>query len=192
MNLPQNAKRQKKCKRCGFTYYGNDIDIAFRQFSDRHTSQKYFSNICRLCEQDKRTEIVRGNRWKAKARNTRRNHSRSLNIPIGKLESSYGWIVDIMAHDSEHGYANGCSECHESYALMGHKLRDITLDIWDPRVEPSYGSNTRWICSSCNSAKGDMTPEEWAAYKRLWRERDTHLVQQMLISKPEQLEFNWN
>lgn len=189
MKIPENVTKKKTCKRCGMTYWGNDVDIAFREVFARHASQKYLRSICKLCEQDARTDMARKDRWGPKIQNTRRRHSESLDIPVEILTSSYGWDTKQMAHDGAHVYANGCSECHTSYKSMGHGMRDITLDIWDPNVEPVYGSNTRWICSTCNSAKGDMTPTQWATYKRLWRERDSYLIEQSIMPKLEQLEL---
>ena len=194
MKVPENVTRKKTCKRCKMVYEGKDVDIAFlvdpQKFANLG-SRKYLRPVCRLCKQDKRTEVKHKNRWGPKVNKTRLNHSKedALDIPVEILINSYGWESNIMIHDGAHAYSNGCTECHIPYKEMEHGLRDITLDIWDPSVEPFYGSNVRWICSSCNSAKGDMPPADWAAYKRLWRQRAAHLAEQSMILKPEQLGF---
>lgn len=82
-----------------------------------------------------------------------------------------GWKITRMAHESERAYENGCSECGELYALMGHGPGDVTIDIWDRRLPPEYGTNTRWICKTCNLSKGILTPKQWIVKKRLYRER---------------------
>ena len=192
MKLPKNATKKKTCKLCEFTFWGKDVEHAFRLNLASYSSPKYryFRNICKFCEIENRTTKTRQNRWKTKVGRTRRTHRESLGISVERLEKSFGWNIEQMAHDGAHAYSNGCTECHDPYEIMGSGLKDITLDIWDPRVEPFYGSNTRWICFSCNSAKGDMTPEDWAIYKRLHRERATFLVEQAIIPKPEQLIFD--
>jgi len=177
--------QQKKCKRCGFVYRGDDIEIAF--------SKKIVRGIplifptCKLCEQDKRTKIVRSNRWRAKIRSTIKAHAKKFGISQIDLQEKHGWNIDQMSHDAEFQYQNGCPECHDQFKIMGNGLADITLDIWDPRIEPGYGSNTKWMCRTCNQAKGDRTPEEWTRTKRLHRERNIYLTRQAMMPKPQQL-----
>jgi hypothetical protein len=73
---------------------------------------------------------------------------------------------------------------------MGHGLRDITLDVYNPDEEPYY-TNTRWCCATCNSKKQGMPIAEWhqvcLAFKR---QRDflAFLDEQApVIRLPEQL-----
>jgi hypothetical protein len=85
------------------------------------------------------------------------------------LVSRYGWIPVQLTHDAEFQYDNGCSYCHHPYVDMGHGVADITLDIFDPRLPPDYGTNTRWCCMTCQRRKGLLTPEKWAAKQRIYR-----------------------
>lgn len=76
-----------------------------------------------------------------------------------------------MIHDLNHTYDNWCMGCDGVFKEMGHGLSDITLDIIDPRLPPYY-QNTRWICSTCNRAKGRTPPEQWGAltaYIKRWK-----------------------
>lgn len=52
--------------------------------------------------------------------------------------------------------------------------RTILFDSFDPSRTPSRdhhyprsrgGQQVVWCCEACNQAKGDMTPEEWAAFR---------------------------
>lgn len=167
----------KRCKQCGHVYTGDDVSKAFRIYDKRLASARspklhYSRDVCRACEQDLRINERQKARWRTKVSGTRLRHAKSLGISVYDLEKKYNWDISIMAHEAEHNYTNGCSECHYPYSGMANGLHDITLDIWDKRVEPFYGSNTRWICNTCNQEKGAMSPEEWAIYKRLRRERD--------------------
>jgi len=189
MKVPENVTRRKTCKLCEFTFWGKDVEHAFRKLPSYSSANPKYKSPCKFCEIENRTIKTRQNRWKTKVGRTRRTHRESLGISVERLESSFGWDIDLMAHEGAHAYSNGCSECHDPYEIMGSGLKDITLDIWDPRIEPFYGSNTRWICFSCNSTKGDMIPEDWAIYKRLHRERAAHLAEHAMIIQPEQLVF---
>lgn len=189
MQLPGNVTRRKKCKKCEFVYEGKKaIEIGFYVIEKRKGIPFRFSNTCKPCYQTQRTERTRKNRWREKARNTLRSHSKRLGIPQEDLREKHGWNIDQMAEDMEFAYQNGCPECHEAYSEMEHGPRDITLDIWDKRLEPGY-SNTKYMCDTCNKAKGEMTPEDWIILKRLWRERDIFLAEKLLHPEPEQLKL---
>lgn len=181
-------REQITCKACSITYYGEEIPLSFRRtrknFS-KYTSRNYILSTCNNCYQDKRDEEKAARidplaRWKVKARNTRRNHAKSLGIPEDVLEKSYGWNLDIMAHEAAHLYGNGCSECHKPFKEMNDGLGGmaiITLDIRERSLPPDYSSNTFWICITCNRAKGTMSMREWTTKKRLWRERPYKLAE---------------
>ena len=174
------------------TYRGYDVDEAFRIRQDMTTCTSSFFAICIFCEQNGRTERNQRDRWREKMIRTRKTHSIKLGISVEDLEHKYGWVIEQMRHDAMFQYQNGCSECHRSFASMDHGLADITLDIWDPRVEPFYGVNTRWVDMTCNRAKGTMVPERWAIRKRLWLEHEAFLAEQSVILKPVQMEFALN
>jgi hypothetical protein len=87
-----------------------------------------------------------------------------------------------MAHEAEHVYGNGCQNCGNAFAEMGHGLADITLDVVDPEAPPTYGVNTRWICMTCNRAKGKMPLARYAELQRCWNR--WQLRQRQLSEEP--------
>lgn len=174
MKMPPAARREKTCKECKITYVGNDIEIAF--FKRKGDLRNNYFSKCRLCEQDARTEKSKTNRWRGKAARTRQYHARKFSLTTEQLEKDHGWNLNVMAHHFRRAYENGCIECGEMYSAMDGGHGDLTLDIWDRRIEPGY-SNTRIMCKTCNLAKGTMTPEEWTMYKRLWRQRERIFVE---------------
>jgi hypothetical protein len=67
---------------------------------------------------------------------------------------------------------------------MTHGLADVTIDVIDPAKEPFYSTNTRPCCMTCNRAKHDMSPEDWAKRLlgwRLWRARQDVAPAQMTL-----------
>jgi hypothetical protein len=160
----------KTCTRCGETY-----DVAFFRNNDRAyaPARSGSRGVCLGCEQTARDTKKRKNRWLVKAQDTLRHHSRKF-VERGIVESAsvlvehFGWDVRRMAHEAEHTYGNGCGYCGEPFSEMDHGLADITLDIVDPESPPHYGINTRWICQTCNRAKGRRPPGEWGAIRSMW------------------------
>lgn len=173
---------EKRCAGpCGLAY---PIDFFARKGSRNSNSR--VESRCLACKQTARTDSKAGvGRYKTKARACIRSHTRRWNVrhPDEQLTDStfaarFDWDVDQMAHDIEHAASNGCPRCRRSFASMANGLRDITLDVIDPRQLPYYRTNCRWICDTCNKAAGDLTPEEdglrlacWAK----WEERMAEL-----------------
>jgi hypothetical protein len=148
----------------------------------------HLASVCRACQEDARDRRKGGDREAAKASDARRGHAIKLsrprrgsgveawhdpNLAASELEVVYGWDLPQMAHDIEYQYGNGCSYCHHSYKGMGHGLADITIDIFDPRLPPDYGTNTRWCCMTCQRRKGLLPPEKWAIKQRIYRKWET-------------------
>ena len=134
--------------------------------------------VCIGCELTERTEKKRANRWIVKANSTLRRHAKRFEISISDMITRYGWNVDRIAHELEHHYNNGCSNCGRSYRSMGHGLADVTIDIFDRTALPVYGHNTRIICQTCNREKGTLSVEDNAAKSigwRLWEETQKQL-----------------
>jgi len=73
-----------------------------------------------------------------------------------------------MLHEAKHVYTNGCQYCGKPFALMGHGLADLTLDIFDPRLPAYYPANTRWACMTCNREKSRTPPDKWGAKLACW------------------------
>jgi hypothetical protein len=80
----------------------------------------------------------------------------------------FDWDIDQMAHDIEHAATNGCPYCHRAFALMEGGLHNVSLDIVDPRTPPYYTTNVRWVCKTCNSAKGEMTLAQFGEHLANW------------------------
>src|SRR5262249_49372565 len=134
-----------------------------------------YAYTCIGCEQTARDKKKRANRERSKVGDAIRRHAdRFIKIGLAKTRAEfaekYGWEIDRMLHEMEHTYKNGCGYCAESFGEMGHGLSDITLDICDPRQPPYYGTNTRWICQTCNREKGRTPPELWGAKLIAWKQ----------------------
>jgi hypothetical protein len=150
----------------------------------RGVRRVHLAHTCRPCEETAGDTWKSANRWSTKAWDTTKSHAANLRTPrkgphceawhdpgLTKeiLIKRYGWLQEQLAHDAEFQYANGCSYCHHPYAAMGHGSADITIDIFDPRLPPDYGTNTRWCCPTCQRRKGLLTPEQWAIKQRIYR-----------------------
>jgi len=121
-------------------------------------------STCTWCEQESGDERKRQNRFRTKARSTLGHHARKFQMSVPAFAKEFGWEVENMARDAERAYEHECLYCEVTFADMdANGLDNLTLDINDPRELPYYGSNTRWICRTCNNRKGDKGPAEWAA-----------------------------
>ena len=174
----------RQCVRCGTSYSTEEV-ASGQAFSYSGARERCILRaVCRPCEEKASDDRKGADRWPAKAGATRRGHAVKLrklregphceawfdpDLTKEILTSRYGWTAGQMAHDAKFQYDNGCSYCHHPYAGMGHGPADITLDIFDPRLPPDYGTNTRWCCMTCQRRKGLLPPEKWAAKQRIYR-----------------------
>jgi hypothetical protein len=140
-------------------------------------------SVCTWCEQERGDEKKRQDRFRDKARWTLATHTKRYNrrfdtkLTQGEFAREFGWTIEIMARDAERAYEHECLYCKVSFADMdANGLDNLTLDINDPRELPYYGSNTRWICRTCNLRKGDKTPTEWAAMLIDYEQRKQELA----------------
>jgi hypothetical protein len=174
----------RRCARCGTEFTAEDVASGQAFSPGRSRDASYLRAVCRPCEETRSDDRKSAYRWASKVHATTRGHAVKLAKPrtaqqceawfdpdLSKesLVGRYGWTASQMAHDAEFQYDNGCSYCHHPYADMGHGVADITLDIFDPRLPPDYGTNTRWCCMTCQRRKGLLTPEKWAAKQRIYR-----------------------
>jgi len=175
------------CTECGLTARERFFPINYKGC---HGNLR--RSVCKLCMQDRRDTKKRECRPYPKAARTLRHHAEDL-LAKGKigekdeLKKRYGWNLADMAHDIAHTYTNGCKYCRETFASMGHGLRDITLDIMDPEKPPNYRTNVQWCCSTCNSIKQSMPPEEWGEwllYADEWRKRRQELKRGSFVGLP--------
>jgi hypothetical protein len=186
LTLPPQQITGRRCARCG-TWYSAE-EVASGQAFRRGGSKMYLASICRPCEETGSDARKGANRWPKKVAATTRGHAEKLSklrsgphcaawfdpgLTKDALTGRYGWTAEQMAHDAEFQYGNGCSYCHHPYVDMGHGVADITLDIFDPRLPPDYGTNTRWCCMTCQRRKGLLPPDKWAAKQRIYRAWET-------------------
>ncbi len=159
------ASTGKLCNKCRLIF-PNEF---FRLRSYHDKTRK----ICRGCEQQKNDERKRKNRFRVKIRQTTRRHAKKYEKEYGmtteEFKKDFGWDLDLMEHDARHTYKNGCVYCREPFSSMAHGLRDLTLDIHDPRIDPHYPTNVRWICSTCNGEKQRTPPELWGMILSCWK-----------------------
>jgi len=141
------------CPRCGH-YLPAD---AFRESARDISRASAGVAVCIPCEQDIRDLRKAADRWRVKAKTTRRSHAKRLRITGDVLRDSYGWDLEPMARDMEHAYEGMCPGCHQSFKVMPNGIQDLTLDIIDRSAPPIYGSNTRFLCQTCNRSKGAAT-----------------------------------
>lgn len=91
-------------------------------------------------------------------------------IEVAKeLGDVFGWELGRMAEDAKHAYDGRCSDCGCTFASMVNGLFDLTLDVRQPTDPPYYGTNTAWICQTCNRAKGRTPLHLWGAKRQGWR-----------------------
>ncbi len=151
-----------KCRKCP----GEFDPIFFRQYNP----DGYINLVCIGCEQTRTDQIKLKNRPKHKAAGAIRRHAKKYNMKPTEFANKYGWHLENMVHDLKHTHDNGCMDCREPFASMGHGLQDVSIDITDTLKDPFYGVNTRWICQSCNRLKGSLSPEKWAKKLIAWRQ----------------------
>lgn len=166
------ARIMRSCSKCHGSY-DEDFFARTRPVSAIANTRSDRRPVCFGCEQTDRDTAKQANRHRVKARNALRTHAdryrqKALVESTEEFSERFGWSIDQMAHDIEHNAKNGCPYCRRSYASMAHGLADVTLDIIDPRAEPYYRTNVRWVCSTCNKAKQSSTPENWGRKLQNW------------------------
>lgn len=92
-----------------------------------------------------------------------------------------------MGRDMEHAYAGRCCDCDNAFATMPNGIADLTLDIADRRVVPIYGTNTRFVCMTCNRRKSIIGPEKWGAIMLAYRIRTGDPAAARLFVPPDPL-----
>lgn len=135
---------------------------------------------CVGCKQEKRDAVKQQNRWLIKARDTLARHTRryneahDLNLTAKQFSQQFFWVTARIAHDMKHASENTCSYCWRPYAEMPAGLAAVTVDIRDRSVDPFYHRNVGICCNTCNTEKGQMTPEQWQGRLQYWKEKQEH------------------
>jgi len=167
---------QQICRRCGTTYYGDEVQAMFAQRTDR---QKYtnVNSVCNPCLLTARTNAKLVNRFITKAKSTFNHHAKGFMEPRKdrpawiaasvELADRFLWDIPRMSHDMEHAWQGVC-ECGQRFQDMPNGLHDLTIDIINPVEPPYWGMNTRFICTTCNRKKSKTPPNLWGASQAGW------------------------
>lgn len=181
----ERISKAQRCYECGGEYL-----LIFFELEGRcgKLGNRRYRIRCIGCKLSARVKRAQANRFRQKARSTRTRHAgKYVRDPklaghvssVDEFCAAYDWTIDQMAHDIEHASKNGCPYCWQLFSTMEHGLRDITLDIFDPRLPPYYRTNVRWCCVTCNSEKQRTPPDLWGAKLamwKLWRENQAKLM----------------
>ena len=121
------------------------------------------------CERTAHDERKQRDRMLQKIRDTIRRHAKKLGIARDRLMHHYGWTIENLRRDAcEHYEHKGCGYCEEPFH-QGATFNDLTLDIVDPKVEPFYSFNVKWICMACNRMKQLASPVVFAIRLVMWK-----------------------
>ncbi len=170
----------RACRKCNGEY----SDRFFQAHKNlQRAAASYKDLICIGCQQSDRDTKKRASRPREKARRTIRTHAEKyVRLGIAKTTEEFidrfGWDIDLIAHQIDHAYQNGCAYCHEMFSEMGNGLADVTLDIINPEALPFYNTNTKWVCGTCNRAKKRKSPNEWEERiydMKLWEKQQKKL-----------------
>ena len=179
MRANEDGIPQRTCKECGETY---DADVFFgRNHARKRRGEICISRqaVCKLCRQTARDKKKYEDPWYLKAKNAYRSHGRKLTrqgkiAHSSELRTKYGWSVARIEHDMRHHWENGCQYCQKPFQGMPNGMGELTVDIHNPKEAPYYPDNIKYICWTCNAAKGLMTPSQFARYRRMsarWQKR---------------------
>ena len=157
---------QKTCRTCGGDYH-----VSF--FAPKRAT-------CRGCVQTARDRKKwRENRFPSKVQWARRSHARRLHRSAVELRTRFGWTDAAMMRDARDVWWNGCPCCRRPVCrirgdggTMTHSQAEYTdpvdgvrippglftlvLRIRDRQAEPTYDTNTLWVCRFCAWARGHV------------------------------------
>jgi hypothetical protein len=150
---------QKTCRTCGGDYH-----VSF--FAPKRAT-------CRGCVQTARDRKKwRENRFPSKVQWARRSHARRLHRSAVELRTQFGWTDAAMMRDARNVWWNGCPCCRrpvcrirgdggtmthfraehrspDDGARIPPLLTNLVLRIRDRQADPTYGTNTLWLCRFC-------------------------------------------
>lgn len=170
-----NTTPQQPCKKCGTTYYGDEVEAMFVVTDWKGYTKS--NPTCNACLLTARTEAKIVNRFVAKAKSTFRHHAKAFmeereNRPAwisapAELADRFSWDVNRIAQDMEHAWQGSC-ECGQRFEDMPNGTHDLTVDIINPKEPPHWGINTRFLCTTCNRKKSQTPARLWGAMKAAW------------------------
>jgi len=177
----QSTFRRRSCSRCACPYEGDEIEQVFTKHrrsrrvapdrsgatAVRRVGETVLKDVCSPCTRFGDQVLltapwgpVKDEDCLNKADTARRNHRDSLGIPVDELRDHHGWETRRIAHAFAHAADNRCPYCEVRFRLMHHGLGELTVDIIDPSLPPTWGTNTTIACRNCNSAKRRRTREQ--------------------------------
>jgi hypothetical protein len=176
---------KQRCNECGGVF---DVDRGFRLKKHAGLSMPSpdYHGSCKGCEGKRRQRARKADPFIQKAQYTTRHHAKRYGMSIRAFVATYGWDVHRVAHLLRHAFDNTCAYCRQPYKAMTNGLREVTLDIGDPREKPFLDTNTTPCCNSCNCAKRDLPPETWARQLLFWREWEANQKRRVM---PAQLDL---
>ena len=164
----------KRCTKCVEDY---ELDFFAYRCSTRSTPKRRHADaqgesrrpICMGCEQTAKDERKQHDRMLQKIRDTIRRHAKKFGISRDRLMHHYGWTIEKLRHDAlDHYEHKGCGLCEKPFH-KGDTMNDLTLDILDPKIEPFYSFNVKWICNACNRMKQLASPVVFAIRLAMWK-----------------------
>lgn len=176
---PLGVRLRQTCIDCCGSFdleYGFAVHRVYRTRIVRHL-------VCIGCQQEKRDAAKQDNRWLIKARDTLGRHARKYNakhetkFTAKEFSRKFFWVPERIAHDLKHASENTCSYCWRPYTEMPAGIAAVTLDIRDRSAEPFYHINVAVCCNTCNTEKGQMSPEQWQGRLQYWKEKQEYDAQ---------------
>jgi hypothetical protein len=157
--------------------------VAVRQAHSMHAVERFEPRgVCRACRLEIDQAIKEADPWALKASQSLRRHLPKWKrlwgvVSLAQLEAIYGLTVEWLADQFQRAADRECCYCDGAFVTPDARLgwSNMTLDQFDPS-QPPHRDNMRIACATCNRAKGDMTPEQWAQYQHGWRLRAEHVI----------------
>jgi hypothetical protein len=150
---------------------------------DSRRKDASFRGVCRPCRLEIDQAIKEADPWLLKAQQSLRRHMSKWKRRWGidsstQLDAIYGLNARWLADQFQRAANRECCYCDGVFTTPDARLgwSNMTLDQFDPS-QPPHRDNMRIACATCNRAKGDMTPEQWAQYQHGWRLRADHIVE---------------
>lgn len=181
VGLPLPIGERENHRYCSGTYRGVQgcgslLPPVMFHWNSKHAC---LESTCQPCRQEIDQAIKERDPFWTKADDWLNRHAKSLSISKHDLMYVYGLTREWLADQFRRAVDRECCYCDTRLLLDGDNQRlgygNITGDVYDRSLKP-YRSNIRICCKTCNSEKGERTPDEWAAYLEGRRIRDTQIA----------------
>lgn len=135
------------------------FQIVATKSSQGSLRKSYRAKICKDCQITVRNAKRDADPYLHAFKSRRQDHAKRLHVPVSKL-IALGWDAELrsleMRYQYEHGYCPVCPYRLDGvptlnfYRNMAEGLKELTIDIFDPALEPIWPGNVWWICKTCN------------------------------------------